>query len=512
MNEKKQIGMASILSYLAMILQILISILTTPYIVSKIGDAAYGVYKIIASFVAYMTVLNFGLGTAAQRYLAEYRINNDKYRERKLLEVVHLLNYVISILILLFGVGIYKAIPLFFTYSMSEREISLAQNLFVILLMNMILSVFTDKYVGIINAYEQFSFVKLLEVIRCLAKIVLIYSILFFSDSAVVLALIDLFLNFIILAGDMFFCRRKLNIRSRFRVDIQTINWKDYREFLLYAGGIFVSMIINQLLWNVDSVVIGMRLGAVESAIYAVGTTFSSAFFNASIIITNMLLPKVVRMTETGASNKEYTDFVIKTARIQAYVILYLYVAFAIYGREFIELWMGDGYLGAWLTALLVMTGTLFSSFVISVQVIIRAQKRQRFYNLVHLFIFSMNAVLTYYAVEKWGISGAALMTMLTYFVGYVFIMYPYYRIKIHISIVSVFTNLFCWCIPTALFIGCVGWMFKKSIALSWTNLTIQIVLYTMIYMIFMFLVMNQNEKKIITDILNRAKGRGLNR
>ena len=81
-DSKKQIKTASLLSYITMILQIFTSVLTTPYIVNRIGDANYGVYKVIASFVAYMTVLNFGLGTAALRYLSEYRIKKEKEKEK----------------------------------------------------------------------------------------------------------------------------------------------------------------------------------------------------------------------------------------------------------------------------------------------------------------------------------------------------------------------------------------------------------------------------------------------
>ncbi len=509
-RQHNQIKSASLMSYVIMILQILTSILTTPYIVNRIGDASYGVYKVIASFVAYMTVLNFGLGTAALRYLSEYRINNNKEKETQLLSFINIANYIISFIVIIIGAVIYIYIPNIFGKSMSKYEIDLARQLFVVLLVNIVISVFTDKYVGIINAYEQFIYVKLIDLIRTCSKIILIYAILYINNSALSLTLIDLFLNLFVLILYKIFCQKKLGITYANIFQIANIKIAEYKEFILYAGGVFITMIINQLLWNVDSVIIGMRLGAIESAIYAVGTTFSSAFFSASIIFTNMLLPKVVKMTENGATGSEYTQFAIKIARYQSYIILYIYFAFVVFGQNFIELWMGNGYKGAWTTALLVMSGTLFSSFVITVQVILRAQKRQSFYNIVHLAIFIFNAILTYYAVGFIGIDGAALMTFFTYLFGYVFIIYPYYYYKIKIDIFSIFKALLKWCIPCASLIAVLFWAIVKNITNTWINFTIEVILYTVVYILLMYITMNNDEKGfIINEIDKRKKNNG---
>lgn len=505
-DSKKQIKTASLLSYSTMILQIFTSVLTTPYIVNRIGDANYGVYKVIASFVAYMTVLNFGLGTAALRYLSEYRIKKEKEKEKRLLCFVNKMNFIISGVVLILGVMLFALIPKIFGKSMSENEVVLAQRLFVILLVNIVVSIFTDKYVGIINAYEEFIFVKMLDVLRCISKIVLIFSVLYFVQSAVALTLIDLVLNLIIMISDKVYCIRNIGIELNGKYKFGKSDLKEYSDFLVYAMGIFTTMIINQLLWNVDSVVIGMRLGPVQSAIYAVGTTFSSSFFNASIIITNMLLPKVVRMQESGADENEYTKFTTKVARIQAYIIFYMYIAFIVYGKEFIYLWMGENYGNAWSTALLVMSGTLFSSFVITVQVILRARKKQAVYNWVHLIIFSLNAIFTYYAVGYLGINGAALMTFFTYLFGYVFIMYPYYCKIIKVNIPKVFWGLIKGIVPAGIFIGILSYVICMLLPVSWFSLIIGILIYTLLYVVIMYFIMNQYERDTIKDVINRLK------
>lgn len=504
-NSKKQVTLGSILSYFGMFIQIFMSIITTPFIVRHIGDASYGVYKIIASFVAYLTVLNFGFGTAGIRYLSEYRITNQKDKEQQLLGFIHVMNIIAACVILAIGYCIYYTMPMIFGNSMSNSEIILARQLFIILIINIIVSVFTDKYSGVINAYEHFVFIKFIDVFRSVLKIILIFLILSVSSNAIFLTIIDLCLNIVIWISEKCYCGKYLDVKmNSFSLNIQLFH--EYKEFLLYASGIFVSMIINQLLWNVDSVIIGMRLGAVESAVYAVGTTFSSAFFSASIIVTNMLLPKVVRMVEEGATGSEYTKFTTKVARVQAFIILYMYVAFVVYGKEFISLWMGEGYGEAWTTAILVMSGTLFSSFVITVQVILRALKKQKVYNTVHLIIFTLNAILTYYAVVIWGINGAAFMTFLTYFIGYFFIMYPYYQKVIKVNIFKVFQGLLLDIIPMSIVVGIIAWLVNKNTKQSWLLFLLEAVGYTVLYIFGAYIVMNDDEKRVIIKFLKKNK------
>lgn len=259
-NSQRQIKIASILSYIYMALQIVVSILTTPFIINQIGDSQYGIYKIMGSFVSYMTLLNFGFGSSAVRYLAEYRIKEEKAKENEFLSFIYMTNIVISFVIAIIGIVILCYIPKIFSNSMTIEEQHLAVILFGILLFNIIISVHADKYIAIINAYEKFVFIKLFDIIRTIFKIILIFSILSVSKSAITLTLIDFFLNLIIMFLNRSYCRKKLKIKPKVNKGIwKVIDWKYYREFLLYTGGIFINMIVNQLLWNVDSVVIGIR-------------------------------------------------------------------------------------------------------------------------------------------------------------------------------------------------------------------------------------------------------------
>ena len=63
-----QVKWGIILSYLLILLNTLFGFLVTPYMISCLGEAEYGVYKTISSLTASLMVLDLGLGSTVTRY------------------------------------------------------------------------------------------------------------------------------------------------------------------------------------------------------------------------------------------------------------------------------------------------------------------------------------------------------------------------------------------------------------------------------------------------------------
>ena len=58
MNRK--IGV--ILSYIAMVFEVLSTLLITPFMLRTLGQSEYGVYKLSSSITAYLLLLDLGVG------------------------------------------------------------------------------------------------------------------------------------------------------------------------------------------------------------------------------------------------------------------------------------------------------------------------------------------------------------------------------------------------------------------------------------------------------------------
>jgi O-antigen/teichoic acid export membrane protein len=73
-----QVKSGAVLSYLLIICNSLYGFFITPYIIGRLGDAEYGVYKSIAALAGSVMVLDVGLGNTVMRYIAKYRAANEE--------------------------------------------------------------------------------------------------------------------------------------------------------------------------------------------------------------------------------------------------------------------------------------------------------------------------------------------------------------------------------------------------------------------------------------------------
>ena len=81
MQEKNERRIGATLSYIILGLDLLIGLIYTPILTKMLGQAEYGLYSLVASVISYLTVLDFGFGSAIVVYTARYRANNDKEKE-----------------------------------------------------------------------------------------------------------------------------------------------------------------------------------------------------------------------------------------------------------------------------------------------------------------------------------------------------------------------------------------------------------------------------------------------
>lgn len=100
-----QLKKGALISYVNIALNIGVGLIITPFIIKKLGDSEYGLYTLIGSFVAYLSIMDLGLNNAIVRFTAKYQANGDKKGEENFL-AVSLIIYVIIGFLIAFGGGL----------------------------------------------------------------------------------------------------------------------------------------------------------------------------------------------------------------------------------------------------------------------------------------------------------------------------------------------------------------------------------------------------------------------
>lgn len=502
--KKNEIKIGAILSYVIIVINMIIGILYTPYLTSKLGQSEYGLYSLITSIISYLTILDFGFGNAIIIYTTKYKTNNEKDKEQKLHGMFFIIYIVIGIIAGIIGAILWINSDKMFAATMSVEELKKAKILMGILTFNLIVTFPLSVFTSIITAYEKFIFSKLLNIIRIVLNPIVMIVLLNFGYKSVALVILNTVLNISTLILNYLYCKKKLNIKLRFG----KLDTKLLKQIMSFSVWIFLNSIMDKINWSLDQFILGIFSGTTSVAIYSIAGQLNQMYLNFSTAISGVLLPKITTMQVQNANDEDFTNIFIKTGRIQYFIMALILTGFILFGREFINLiWLGAEYDAAYIITCILMISTIVP-LIQNVGLNIIQAKNQYKYRVKVLIIFAIfNIIISIVLVKSIGGIGAAIGTALSQFLGQVIFMNRFYYKKTHIDIPKFWKEIFKISIPMIiLFIITI--VIKNYLKVNTSiKVLIGILLYTILYLIIIYkFAMNSEEKNLIKKI-KRIKG-----
>lgn len=494
-----QLRAGAILSYVSIFISIIIALVYTPIMIRLLGQSEFGLYSLIGSLAAYFSILDLGLGNAIVRYTARNRAKGDKEFESRLNGTFLILYSIIGLLTVVIGLIVYSNLDIIFSSSLGSSELHKAKIMIMILIVNFSLSFPLSVFQSFIRAYERFVVDKLISIIRIVMAPIIILPFLFFGYGSISMVAITTIVNLSTLLFAMFYSFKYLGIKVRFhRVDNTVI-----KEIFGYSFFIFLNIIVDQIFWKTDQIILGIVSGTISVAIFAIGMQFITLYMQFSTAISNLFLPKLSMMEANQASNNEFSDVMIKYGRIQFILIAYILSGFIVFGRYFINLWAGPSYDTAYYIVLIIMiplTVPLTQNIGIA---ILQAKNRLAFRSTLYILLAVLNVVITVPLAIKYDGIGTAFATGLSLLIGHIVVMNIYYYRYIGLNIPSYWRNVIKLTIPITLSIG-IGLFFTLTITPinSVVHFIIGIVIFSIVYLGLNWLIaMTKSEKELFISM-----------
>lgn len=501
--KKNQLKAGAILSYISLILNTIISLVYTPFMLRKMGQSEYGLYSLTASIVGYLTILDFGFGNAIVRYTAKYRALNEKEKEYNLNGMFIVIYTIIGIITAIIGFVLYLNVGNMFSAKMTAYEIERAKILILLLVFNLAVSFPLGIFSSIITAYEEFIFSKTLNIIRIIISPCIMVPLLALGYQSVGMVVVTTILNISILLINMWYCLTKLKVKIYFN----NFDFSLLKEIIGYSFYIFLNIIVDKVNWSADQFILGAVSGTAAVAVYSIASQINNNYLNFSTAISGVLLPKLTTMVTQKASDKEYSDLFIKIGRIQYIIMAYILSGFLLVGQDFINTWAGKNYGNAYyIAAILIIPVTvpLIQNLGIT---LLQAQNRQKFRSIVYILIAALNITISIPLAKRYGGIGSAIGTSIAIVLGNIVAMNIYYYKQIHIDIPEFWREIFFITIPAAIAFGC-GIVISRFIGGSgYLFILIKVLLFTLIYISLMWLMgMNKYEKELFIVHIKKIK------
>lgn len=501
MNLSKQRKYGALLSYGSIIINTLIQILYTPLLIRMLGQSEYGLYSLVASIIGYLTVLDLGFGNAIVVYTAKFRAQGRYDKEKKLHGMFKIVFIVIGVIAGLLGIILYFNVDSIFGNSMTNTELYKMKIMMLILSFNLMVTFSFNIYNCVITAYERFIFQKIMAILNSILRPLIMIPLLFFGYKSITMCVIITIVNLVVIISNYYYCKNKLSISINFCGFDKLL----FKTILGYSIWIFLGIVVDKVNYSVDNFVLGAISGTIAVSIYSVATTFNTVFINLSTAISGVMLPKITKMIAKSATNKELTNEMIKIGRLQNYITFLVCSGFVLFGKSFIEFWVGKKFLDAYYVTLLLIIPACVPLIQNTGLSIMQAMNKYRFKTISTSIMSIFNILISIVLAKKWGPIGAALGTCIALIVCNIIIINVYYYKKLGLNIFlfwkSIFKQSLPFFIPIIIIKVCVNIVKVNSFVLFLLFASF----YTIIYCISAYLLsMNSYERKIVRSVISK--------
>lgn len=494
----------ALISYLTIAVNIVASLLYTPWMLSKIGDSDYGLYTLAVTFIN-MFLIDFGLSSAVSRFVAKYNAQGDQEKIDNFLGMLYKLYAIIT------GIVLIALIVLFFFVdkiyvALTPQEIEKFKVVYLIAGTYTVLSFpFASTFNGILNAYEKYYQMKLCELFHKIATVAVIVIALLCGLGLYALVTVNAVTGAVMLLVKW----RLLKKTTKLKINLRYFDKGLLKEIFSFSLWVTVSSICSRLIFNITPSILAITVSSTAITLFNLASVIEGYTYTFASAVDGMFIPKIARLVEKDASGQSVQPLLTKVGRIQFFIITLIFVGFIAVGKEFVYLWLGQGYEIVYYCSILLIAP---APFYLSQQIAKNAMvvkgyvKEQAVVNICKALVSVVGVVvLSYYL----GSIGAALSICISYLVRNIGLNVIYQK-KLHLDMWKFHLDCYVKPLP-AILIG-VGVAIVLNVVLptySWLTFLIKVVGIVVGFFVGMWLIgFNEYEKSLFRSIVLNIKRR----
>lgn len=497
MNEIKK---GAFIGYISVLLNAIIVVFLTPFLLKNLGTSDYGIYTLIASVMAYFNVLDLGLGSTAVRYIAK------NYQDKEQVSIINgcliKVYLMISVLTIVLGVILYFSSGAIFL-SLTTTELVKFKISLMIMVVTLAITFPLSVCSSYIMAYEKFTFQKLLSLIQNIAKPLLMVPMVLLGYKSIAMIVILAFINLSVCLTNYLYAKTKLDFKVKYTPFKN--NTPLLKEMFSFSAFILIMMVVDTVFNNTDQVILAAYCGTLAVSIYNSAAQFKSTNTNLSSVISQLYYPKLTKMVAEKRPMKEISAIFLRVARIQLYILMLVFSGFLIFGRQFISLWIGADFLDAYYITLIFLAPSLIPLSQNIGIYLLQAMNRHKFRAMMFFGIAILNIAISIPLSIHYAGVGAAIGSAIAILLGQIITMNIYYYKAIKLDIKKYWVYFIKIVLPITIVSIPLSLVLKNHLT-TWTTLFLAIGIYALCYVIYIYLVLfDAYEKDIFKGVVKKV-------
>jgi O-antigen/teichoic acid export membrane protein len=416
-------------NYLSLGANVLVGLALTPFIISHLGKTGYGIWALISTFIGYYGLLDLGISSAVQRYVALHRGQGDQEALNQTISTALAIFFCTGALII--GASFVLSDPVAGFFQVAAAEVNDFQSVFRIIGITIALTFPTNVFAAIITGHEKFVVLNYVTLSTILLRAVLIVAALSAGAGIVALALANL-------AGQIFkLCVNFINykrIMPAGQVRLKFVRRGTFRKIVYFGGVATVIMIANQMRTALDRIIVGKWVGLAEVGVYAIAAQITEYIMTVVIQGMNVLTPRFASLK--AVQEREQIQKIFGTAlHISAFLAFGFCMGALLFGEDLIELWVGKEFTDAKYILWILSIGFVFDLAQHPGIPLMFALNRHYLYAMTIVGEAVAKIVISLLLVSRYGMIGAALGTAVPMVITRIFIQPVYVSRLLGISV-----------------------------------------------------------------------------
>jgi O-antigen/teichoic acid export membrane protein len=354
--------------------------------------------------VNYSSLLDFGIGLTVMRMVAERAHLSDKDELRTIASTALVIYAGIGVFMA--AAGLVAAPSLGHAFHLHGARLHGFTIAFAIVAATIGITFPAGLYTGINQGFGHYRQQNVILMSQTLGGGLLAIMAVTLGGGIVTLAVVG-----VLSAGGAFLAKVIYAARAYGIVpSVRRFNRRVARSVLGTSTWMFIVNVANKVIWDVDNIVIGAVLNPVAVARYAVALGPATAVRRITDQFNSVSL--------TAASSLHARDerdgmrrLLLEATRVVTIVICPFFVLFALWGDQFLRLWVGPTLVSSAGTLLVLVLGMLASSIQATATQVLLALRRQRTMAVTAVLEAGCNLGLSVFLATRMGIVGVALGT-----------------------------------------------------------------------------------------------------
>jgi len=500
MASKSPIAKGAIISYISIFLNIVISLVYTPWMINKVGVSDYGLYSLVVAFLSYF-MLDFGLSGTITRFISKYRAEGNEKKVSNMLGITAKVYLFFDTIIFLILFVLYFFLSDIFG-GLTSVELERLKVMYCIAGIFSLLSFLFKPVSGAMMAYEFFVENKLLDLVVRVGTVVLIVIALLLDGNVYHIVFITGAVGFGTAVVRYLFFSKKSRIK---------INWRYFEKGELialfsYSAWILVIQLAQMFRLSLVPTILGILSDTTEISVFSVGKNLEGMVYTIAAALNGLFLPVVSRMVHSG-DRKGIMELMIRVGRIQLYIIFLIFAGFFVFGELFMNLWVGETFQASYYVFLFLVFVNVISLTLQIAMDVVYAENMVKPAALRVLVSSLIGLVLSIIAAPRFGALGCAAATGIALVLTQILYI-QFYQKKMGLDMKQFFNRCHFKILPLLTIYSIVVFIIQRYLPINgWIGLLVAMGIYTLGYfLIAWFFLANKYEKDLVLSFIKRGK------